>query len=145
LGLVGVTCSALPLARCLPNLIDDDAISLFVAEQILREAGFAAPIHSFTNAEKALHSLVSHLPSEVPELILLDLNMPLMNGWDFLEVLQPHAAALAGRCQVYILTSSLALADTARAQDFALVSGIIHKPLDEEEVLGIQHAARQFK
>jgi CheY-like chemotaxis protein len=128
----------------LTYLIDDEYIGRFVAEQVLRQAGFAAPIHSFAQAEEALYSLVSHLPTEVPELILLDLNMPLMNGWDFLEALRPHAAALAGRCQLYILTSSLALTDTTRAKDFDFVRGIIHKPLDEDEVLGIQHAAKQF-
>jgi CheY-like chemotaxis protein len=129
----------------LTYIIDDESISRFVAEQVLRQAGFTAPIRLFAKAEKALHFLVSHLPTEVPELILLDLNMPLMNGWQFLEALRPHAAALAGRCHIYILTSSLALADTARAKDFAFVSGIIHKPLDKEEVQGIQHTAMQFK
>jgi CheY-like chemotaxis protein len=129
----------------LTYLIDDDAISLFLAEQVLRQAGITAPIRLFAAAEEALHFLVSHLPTEVPELLLLDLNMPMMNGWQFLEALRPHAAALAGRCHIYILTSSLALADTARAKDFALVRGVIHKPLNEDEVQGIQHAAKQFK
>ncbi|MGI4821393.1 MAG: hypothetical protein ACRYFV_09300 [Janthinobacterium lividum] len=109
---------------------------------MLRQAGFAAPLHLFAAAAKGLHFLVSYLPPEVPALLLLDRNMPLRNGWDFLEALQPHAAALAGRCHIYILTSTLALADTARVKDFAFVKGMIHKSLDEEEGQGIQHAAK---
>ncbi|AMJ66204.1 response regulator [Hymenobacter sp. PAMC 26628] len=128
----------------LTYLIDDDPISLFLAEQVLRQEGVTSPIRPFATAEEALHFLSSHLPTEVPAVILLDLNMPVMNGWEFLEALRPYAAALAGRCHIYILTSSLALADTSRAKDFALVSGIIHKPLNEDGVQGIRHAAGQL-
>jgi CheY-like chemotaxis protein len=127
----------------LTYIIDDEPISLFLTEQVLRQEGVMSPIRPFQAAEEALQSLVSRLTTEVPDVILLDLNMPLMNGWEFLEALQPHTAELAGRCHIYILTSSLALADTARAKDFALVSGVIHKPLNEDEVQSIQHAARR--
>jgi CheY-like chemotaxis protein len=124
----------------LTYLIDDESISLFLAEQVLRQQGVTSPIRPFGGAEEGLHFLVTNLPTEVPDVILLDLNMPRMNGWEFLEALGPHAGALAGRCHIYILTSSLALADTTRAKDFALVRGIIHKPLDEDEVQSIRAA-----
>ncbi|OGX90773.1 response regulator [Hymenobacter coccineus] len=128
----------------LTYLIDDDPVSLFLAEQVLRQAGVASPIRQFATAEAALQFLSSHLTTEVPHVILLDLNMPAMNGWEFLEALRPHAAALVGHCHIYILTSSLSLSDTARAKDFALVSDVIHKPLSEDGVQGIRHAAEQL-
>ena len=127
----------------LTYIIDDEAISLFLTEQVLRQEGVTSLIRPFAAAEEALRFLLSHLTTEVPDVILLDLNMPVMSGWEFLEALRPHAAALAGRCHIYILTSSLALADTARAKDFALVRGIIHKPLHEDEIQRIRHAVRQ--
>ena len=101
----------------LTYLIDDDTVSLFVAEQTLRLEGSMAPIISFVGAKEAWAYLQPRLVSEPPEFIFLDLNMPVMDGWAFLDILVPHAAALKDRCQIYLLTSSLALADTEKAQD----------------------------
>ncbi|WP_210521790.1 response regulator [Hymenobacter terricola] len=118
----------------LTYLIDDDAVSLFVAEQTLRLEGFMAPIIPFVGAEEALAYLLPRLVSDPPKFIFLDLNMPVMDGWGFLDVLAPHAAALKDWCRIYLLTSSLALVDTEKAQSHALVHGLIHKPLDEDGI-----------
>lgn len=121
----------------LTYLIDDDTVSLFIAEQMLLQEGFLAPILAFTSAEEAWVYLRPRLVSEPPELIFLDLNMPMMDGWGFLDLLAPHAAALKGCCRIYLLTSSLALADTEKAQGHALVQGVIHKPLNEEAIRAV--------
>lgn len=118
----------------LTYLIDDDVVSLFVAEQTLRLEGYMSPIIPFTGAEEALAYLLPQLVSDPPEFIFLDLNMPMMDGWGFLKALAPHAAALKNRCHIYLLTSSLALEDTEKAWGHTLVQGIIHKPLDEDDI-----------
>jgi CheY-like chemotaxis protein len=119
-------------------LIDDDFISVFLTEKFLRREEFSEQITSFQSPEQALEHVRQVIPDNVPDIILLDLNMPLMSGWDFLEALRPHEAQLAGRCLIYILTSSLAPMDKIRAKDYDLVAGVINKPLDRAKVQAIR-------
>ena len=121
----------------LTYLIDDDPVSLFLTEHMLRLEGFMAPILTFAGAEEALAHMLPRLATNPPGLIFLDLNMPVMDGWGFLDALAPYAPALQGGCRIYLLTSSLALIDTEKAQDHALVHGIIHKPLDEDAIRAV--------
>ena len=72
------------------------------------------------------------------QVFVVDLNMPVMNGWEFLEALAPHQQELLGRCHIYILTSSLALSDLEKSKKYELVSGLIHKPIDSGEIRAIQ-------
>jgi CheY-like chemotaxis protein len=118
-------------------LIDDDPIALFLTTQVLHLESAASNLRTFSGAAPALAYLLPRLAMAVPTLIFLDLNMPELTGWDFLDALAPHAPALAGRCRIYLLTSSLAQADTARAAAYPLVSGVIHKPLDQDEIQAI--------
>jgi CheY-like chemotaxis protein len=123
----------------LTYLIDDDPISLYLAEQVLLEEGLPTEIQLFGAAEDALRSLLPRLATALPQLILLDLNMPLMDGWQFLDALAPHAAALRrGGCHLYILTSSLATADVVKVKQYDLVTAIIHKPIGAAEVQAIK-------
>lgn len=119
-------------------LIDDDSLAVYLTEQLLRAEGFSNSICTFQSAEEALQTLVAAKEEGVPEVVFLDLNMPLMNGWQFLDALVPHEEALRGSCHIYILTSSLALTDLERSKEYDLVAGLIHKPLDSEEIRAIQ-------
>ncbi len=118
-------------------IIDDDEVSIFLTEQVLLLEDLVTEVFSFTTAETALNFLLTRLPTAPPQLILLDLNMPVLDGWGFLVALEPHQAALGG-CLIYLLTSSLAPVDIARTTEYALVGGIIHKPIREDDVSAIK-------
>ncbi|GAA4393764.1 response regulator [Hymenobacter koreensis] len=119
-------------------LIDDNSTSVFLTELLLKREGFAQHIHSFGGAQEALDYLHETLPTRVPDVIFLDLNMPLMDGWEFLDALEPYQEKLAQRCRIYILTSSLAPTDAVRAKDYPLVSGLVHKPVDSQMLRSIR-------
>src|SRR6476646_7281007 len=100
-------------------LIDDDPTIAFFTERLFQRAGLAEPLTSFQSPSAAVGYLQAQvLAATPPRVILLDLNMPLMSGWDVLEALRPLEAALLGRCSVYILTSSLAPHDAVRARQY---------------------------
>ncbi|GAA4032322.1 response regulator [Hymenobacter glaciei] len=118
-------------------LIDDDSLAVYLTEQLLRAEGFSNCICTFRSAQEALDKLLGK-KQRVPQIVFLDLNMPLMNGWQFLDALTPYEEALRGNCHIYILTSSLALKDLEKSKQYELVAGLIHKPLDGEEIRAIQ-------
>ena len=126
-------------------LIDDDYLSLFLTEHLLRAEGFSNAICTFQSAKEALAQLVTGQGHSVPQVVFLDLNMPEMNGWDFLDALVPHREALRGHCTIYILTSSLALNDLEKSKEYDFVAGLIHKPLNREEIRAILSKQEQRK
>ena len=120
-------------------LIDDDPIATFLTERLLRQEGLSDTAASFQSPTEALAFLLRQIPAGlVPQVILLDLNMPLVSGWDFLDLLKRHEVQLGGQCFVYLLTSSMAPTDEARAKTYPMVAGVLHKPLDKRQIQQIR-------
>jgi CheY-like chemotaxis protein len=120
-------------------LVDDDPTVIFLVKRLFQHEGLPNALTTFLSPVEALTFLRDQAPlGTLPQVILLDLNMPILNGWEFLEALKPLEEQLRDQCLVYILTSSLAPADTNRAKNNPLVSGLLHKPLDRHEIRAIQ-------
>ena len=112
-------------------IIDDDPINNLICEKLLMMSEVTASTRSFLVAADALDWL-NTLPSALPELIFLDINMPLIDGWGFLERLEKQMPAHGIR--ICILTSSISLEDEARAATYPVVSDFIAKPLTLEKI-----------
>jgi CheY-like chemotaxis protein len=120
-------------------LIDDDATVVFLTTRLFEREGLGADLTAFVSPVEAVAFLRAQaLAGTPPHVILLDLNMPLMSGWDVLEALHPLEPHLTGHCAIYILTSSLAPADINRAHEHPLVVALLHKPLDQATIHTIQ-------
>ena len=115
-------------------IIDDEEVSLFIAKRLLALKGLAEDIHIFLSAEEALCFIQEGMEEEIPDVILLDLNMPVMNGWQFLDALEGKWAMGMNKCSIFILTSSLDYFDGVRAKEHPMVSGLIFKPLSNESL-----------
>lgn len=119
-------------------IVDDDEISIFVTSVLLETEGFARQIESFLCAEEALQKLLHGAEENWPQLIFLDLNMPILNGWTFLDALTVQQARFRGKCHIFILTSSVDPLEKERAAQYALVKGFLRKPLDQSELTWIR-------
>jgi CheY-like chemotaxis protein len=120
-------------------IIDDDPISSCLTEMVLKLEGFTDNTITFSSAEESLHFLTSSTGEETPKVIFLDLNMPTMNGWQFLQALKPYESNISQDCAIYILTSSIDPSERHMAKDYASVKGFISKPLTEEHINDIRN------
>lgn len=119
-------------------LIDDSETDLLYARIVLERSGLGCEIVSFESAREALAYLQASLDDGV-RLILLDINMPGMDGFEFLDAWERTAAARTA--VVIMLSSSAHPADTERARRYERVRGYITKPIDREQAAGL---ARYF-
>ena len=117
-------------------LVDDDAFCVFLAEAVLKKAGVEAEILRASHGREALAVIrEACLRASCPELVLLDLHMPVMGGLAFLEELQECADVDCAAMRVVILSSSLHGVELAGPNSLPLV-GCIEKPLTVGKLAG---------
>jgi PAS domain S-box-containing protein len=112
--------------------IDDDVINNLLNERLLKKHFPAIVCKTFSDAEKAFDELNSN-SEKLPDAIFLDINMPVMNGWDFLDNMHSKNLSLI----VYMLTSSIDPKDQEKAMAYSAVKDFISKPLKEERLRNI--------
>src|SRR6056297_406212 len=124
-------------------IIDDDPIFIYGTRRIMKETDFCDNITVFNNGEDALAGLneMYQITHGLPQVIFLDLNMPIMNGWEFLdELIKLHNNSL-NKTVIYVVSSSVDPKDIDRIKEYELISNYILKPItpnDFETILKSQ-------
>jgi len=122
-------------------LVEDDPITILVCDRIIKMNSFAANVKSCENGKVALDYLkeaTSEVDGETPEIIFLDINMPVMNGWDFLEEFEKIKNTLSTVPRIFILSSTVDPEDYNKAKSYSLVEDFISKPLSKESLDNIR-------
>ena len=113
-------------------LIDDDELVNFLNHEIIKDSYPDKRIRSFENAIEALETLKGMIDTpnaEFPQLIFLDINMPIMDGWEFLSEFSQLPKNGIQNCKVVVHTSSIDPRDSEKAKTFAVVKDFVTKPL----------------
>ena len=124
--------------------VDDDEVSNYIHSDLLTSLQISDHITTISDGLAALGYLTEAYKKSgnnvffVPDIIFLDINMPMMNGFEFLEHFGKRLSEFSPKPRIYMLTTSLLQEEMTRAEKYKhLIDGYLEKPLSSEMVMGL--------
>ncbi len=112
-------------------LVDDDPINNLINNRLLNKVEITKNIEEFLEGQYAIER-ISEIPVDKNILIFLDINMPVMNGWEFLEIYRQRFPERNDI--IIILSSSIDFQDRQKAKEYSIVSEFLEKPLTLDKI-----------
>ena len=115
-------------------IIDDDATYRYAFRKFVEMKGFCPDVVDFPNGEDAIEFLKNPINvGNLPDLIFLDIDMPIMDGWAFVKTFERLKSAFGKVIPIFMVTSSLSYADIVTAQNHPDITDYILKPVDAQQ------------
>ena len=115
-------------------IVDDDPIVRLVTQRMMYNIDSSVNCHQCENGEVGL-SVIEKLQNVTDYVVvLLDINMPVLNGWQFLDRLQQMSIVASDKFQLYMITSSTDASDQIKARSYPLIKKLYHKPLSNQDL-----------
>ncbi|WP_276168948.1 response regulator [Zobellia alginiliquefaciens] len=120
-------------------IIDDDPIFIYGTKRIMNEVNFTDEIIVYNDGLEAYEGLKERTEKgeELPPMIFLDINMPIMNGWEFLDEFVQLPNNNSEEITIYIISSSVDPRDITRIQEYEIINNYILKPISIEDLHNI--------
>lgn len=118
-------------------IVDDDKIYRYTTEKYIELLKLAKEVRTYSDGEEALNSIKENVNNadKLPDIILLDVNMPIMDGWDFIEEYTSLNPSPVKKITLYMVSSSIDERDRDRALKIAQITDYIVKPITEEYLI----------
>ena len=120
-------------------LVDDDPTFQFLTRKVIEGTSLVKQIRIFDNGQAAINFLQIHAeePELLPEIILLDLFMPILDGWGFLDEFISIKPRIGKPITIYVVSSSIDVQDLVRASHYQEVSDYIVKPVTRDKFISM--------
>jgi CheY-like chemotaxis protein len=120
-------------------VIDDNDVYQFVMKNSINKLNPNIKILAYLNGEEGIESLKEMIETKqpLPDVILLDINMPIMDGWEFMNEFIKIKSQLPRVMPIYLTTSSLDASDIDKAKRYEDITGFLSKPIDRHTLLKI--------
>lgn len=112
--------------------VDDDPITLMLCKKVITKHSFSNTIITAKNGEEALqyfNSIINKEENKLPDLIFLDLNMPVMDGWEFLDLFSTSKYSEVNSTKIVVLSSTIDPEDLQKSKKYPMVIDFLSKPI----------------
>lgn len=113
-------------------LVDDDSICNLISKKLIEKLGYKNAVATSLNGKEALDFIekaITGIQKPFPQLILLDINMPEMDGWKFVETFEKLSKDIINNVKIVMLTSSISPYDIKKAESSTCIAEFVTKPV----------------